>query len=273
VSADEHVPEIERRIGTVKERTRCIYDMLPFQQILPRMLIEMVYSSNFWLNSFPPDDHGVSPVLSPRAIVAGMELNYAKHCHHQLKFGTYVQTHEEHDNSMATCTTGAIALQPTGNNKGGYYFYNLTTGQRINRNRWTSLPMPNDVIDPVRNLAHKARANIGLLFTDRNGHPLTNADDDNASDSDDDTYNPDDDSTNGDDDDYNSNADDISIAGVNDEISMTKISNITSKMKSKISGKSRMTRILKTDILKTLKFRTTITKTSLTEMTMPKYNK
>jgi hypothetical protein len=107
ISADEHVPEIERRIRTVKERTRCVYNTLPFQQVPPCVLIEMVYSSNFWLNSFPPDD-GVPTILSPRAIVAGMELDYEKHA--QLEFGSYVQTHEEHDNSMAALTTGAIAL-------------------------------------------------------------------------------------------------------------------------------------------------------------------
>jgi hypothetical protein len=82
----------------------------------PRMVIEMVYSSNFWLNSFPPDD-GVSTITSPRAIIAGLQLNYAKHC--QLEFGDYAQTHEEHNNSMATRTTGAIALCPTGNEQGG----------------------------------------------------------------------------------------------------------------------------------------------------------
>jgi hypothetical protein len=224
VSADEHVPEIERRIRTVKERTRCIYNTLPFQQIPPRMIIEMVYASNFWLNSFPPDD-GISDVLSPRAIVAGMELNFTKHC--QLEFGTYVQTHEEHDNSMATRTTGAIALRPTGNSQGGYYFYSLTTGRRINRNRWTTLPMPNEVMDRVRNLARQARANVGLLFTDRAGHPLVNEFDGDDSDSDDESYNPDDDADDGDSDDEDPQneeepdnppePDDINIAGVVDD--------------------------------------------------------
>ena len=178
------------------------------------MIIEMVYSSNFWLNSFPPED-GVSAAHSPRAIVAGMEVNYAKHC--KLEFGTYVQTHEEHDNSMATRTTGAIALRPTGNQQGGYYFYSLTTGRRINRNRWTSLPMPNDVIDRVRNLGRQARANVGILFTDRNSNPLQDDDDDAASDSDDETYDPDDDSDSGDNDDYNSDVDNPPIAGVDDD--------------------------------------------------------
>jgi hypothetical protein len=36
---------------------------------------------------------------------------------------------------MATRTTGANALRPTGNAQGGYYFYSLDTGRGLNRNR------------------------------------------------------------------------------------------------------------------------------------------
>jgi hypothetical protein len=180
------------------------------------MLIEMVYSSNFWLNSFPTDD-GVTPVLSPRAIVVSLELNYAKHC--QLEFGTYVQTHEEHNNSMASRTTGAIALHPTGNNQGSYYFYSLTTGHRLNHNCWTQLPIPNNVIDHIHNLTCQGHTNLGLLFMDRHGHPFINEDVGDASDSDDDTYDPDDDNSTDDNDDNDeaSDSDDLPIAGVNDE--------------------------------------------------------
>ena len=39
VSRDEHVPEAERYIRTVKERTRCIYNTLPFPKIPSRMVI------------------------------------------------------------------------------------------------------------------------------------------------------------------------------------------------------------------------------------------
>jgi hypothetical protein len=120
VSNDEHVPDVERYIRTVKERTRCIYNTLPFRRIPKRMIIEMVYASNFWLNCFPPAD-GVSPTLSPRAIVLGTSIDYLKHC--QLEFGTYAHVHEDHDNTMATRTTGAIALRPVGNEQGGHYFY------------------------------------------------------------------------------------------------------------------------------------------------------
>ena len=54
---------------------------------------------------------------------------------------------------MATRTTGAIALRPTGNEQGGYIFMSLTTGRVLNRNHWTTLLMPGKVIDRVHALA------------------------------------------------------------------------------------------------------------------------
>jgi hypothetical protein len=188
VANAEHVPEIERHIRTVKERVRCVYNTLPFTQLTARMIIELVYYSTFWLNSFPAEG-GVSDTLSPRAIVTGMQLDYNKHC--RLEYGTYVQTHEEHDNSMATRTTGAIALRPTGNMQGGYYFLSLTTGRVLNRNHWTPLPMPADVIDRIHVLARRNPANAkGLAFANRQGAPLIDDDDDD--DNDDESWTPDD---------------------------------------------------------------------------------
>ena len=49
VSNDEHVPEVERYICTIKERARCVYNTLPFRRIPTRMIIEIVYHSVFWL--------------------------------------------------------------------------------------------------------------------------------------------------------------------------------------------------------------------------------
>jgi hypothetical protein len=93
------------------------------------MVTEMIYLSTFWLNSFPPND-SISTTLSPRAIVIGTQLDYTKL--YQLEFGTYVQTHEDHDDLMATWTTGAIVLCPTGNEQGSYYFFSLTSRQVLN---------------------------------------------------------------------------------------------------------------------------------------------
>jgi hypothetical protein len=185
-SRAEHVPEIERFIRTLKERTRCIYNTLPYETMPPRLLTEMIYASNFWLNAFP-HPNGISNTMSPRAIITGQCIDYNRHC--QLEFGTYVQTHEEHDNSMAARTCGALALRPTGNSQGGWYFFNLNTGRVINRHRWTELPLPSDVIVRVRNLARRAHVTKrGIVFQNGAGEPLF---DDDNDDSDDSSYHPD----------------------------------------------------------------------------------
>jgi len=65
---DEHVPEIERHIRTIKERTRETYATLPFQALLLRLVIKMVYVSVFWLNAFPVSS-GISKTISPRKFI------------------------------------------------------------------------------------------------------------------------------------------------------------------------------------------------------------
>jgi hypothetical protein len=96
-----------------------MYNSVPFQRFPILMLKEMVTACVFWLNMFPPHD-SISKTLSPCALMTAFSLDYSKHC--RLEFGSYVQTHEEHDNSMQSQTTGAIALRPTGKCQGGYYF-------------------------------------------------------------------------------------------------------------------------------------------------------
>jgi hypothetical protein len=118
----------------------------------------------FWLNCFP-SANGVSTNISPRTIVTGQTVDYNKHC--RLEFGSYVQTHEQHDNLMAPRTTGAVTLRPTGNAQGGYYFMSLTTGRRISRNRWTALPMPQDVINRITQMGQQQHADEGIEFQDR----------------------------------------------------------------------------------------------------------
>ena len=170
---DEQVGDVERYIRTVKEQARATYNTMPFERMPHRLVIEMVCTSVFWLNSFS-SPNGISDTLSPREIVLRQSLDYNKHC--QLEFGTYVQTHEQHDNGMGKRTTGAIALRPTGNAQGGHYFMSLTTGRRLARNNWTVLPMPQDVFERVRDMATREQQSLaarqrtapGLAFLDRN---------------------------------------------------------------------------------------------------------
>ena len=71
----EHVPEIERHIRVLKERTRCKFNALPFKKHPLRMVIENVNHSTFWLNALPPSQ-GIHPILSPREIITGQPIDY-----------------------------------------------------------------------------------------------------------------------------------------------------------------------------------------------------
>jgi hypothetical protein len=64
VANNEHVPEVERYIHTVKECVRCAYNTLPFTKLPKWLIIELIYSCVFWLNSFPANGR-VSPTISP----------------------------------------------------------------------------------------------------------------------------------------------------------------------------------------------------------------
>lgn len=94
---DEHVPDIEWYVHTVKDCAQSRYNSLPFQRILHLILIQLIANAVFWLNAFPCNN-GVSDTLSPRYLLTGKHLDYCKHA--CLEFGSYVQTHETHNNDM-----------------------------------------------------------------------------------------------------------------------------------------------------------------------------
>ena len=112
------MPGVERNIRTTKDRVRCVVNMLPFKKLPNRMLINIVYSSVFWLNAFLCKN-GVSKRLSPQLLVTGNRIDYNKYC--TLECGKYVQNHEQHDKSMVQQTTGEICKRPTENAQGGYF--------------------------------------------------------------------------------------------------------------------------------------------------------
>ena len=182
-AANEHVPEVERFIRTIKDRVRSTYRMLPYRRIPRTMLIHLTKNSVFWLNAFPARD-GVSSKYSPRYIMTGQELSYSRHV--QLEFGEYVQTHEEHNNEMMERTLGAICLGPTGNQQGSHWFLSLSTGARIVRHRWTRLPLPREAIIRVNDFGLMQSMPLTLTFADRHGHELEDRlveiDDDDTSD-------------------------------------------------------------------------------------------
>ena len=139
--------------------------------------------------------------MSPRTLLTDLTMNYNKHC--RLEFGEYVQTHEEHDNSLNPRTIGALALHPTGNIQGGYFFFSLTTGKVINWMCWTTIPMPKEVIDRVERMARQEHAGTTLLFEDQDHNEILDLDQED--DDDDSDYGPNNEDDNGDDDDDDAN--------------------------------------------------------------------
>ena len=149
---DSHVPEIERSIRTVKERVRSTLHGMPFKRV-PRIMIRAL--AEFAVQSLNqlPAQNGVSPTLSPHTIMTGQPPRSYKH--YTLDFGTYAQVYEDNDpsNSTKSRTTGAIALNHSGNSSGGYHFMSLVTGLRLARRQWTVVPMPEWVPNYVEDMA------------------------------------------------------------------------------------------------------------------------
>lgn len=189
--ADEHVPEIERFIQTIKDTVRSQYNDLPFRHIPRLVIIHMVKNAVFWWNALPVNDSALGN-YSGRYILEGRTIDYNKHI--RIPFGAYAQTHEEHDNDMQPRTVGAICLGPTGNQQGTHYFMSLLTGRLLRRPHFTELPMPADVADRVSHLGRLQGMPRTLTFANRYGQELHDGpdaiDDDHDSDYE---YNPSDD--------------------------------------------------------------------------------
>ena len=165
MAANKHIPLIEQQIRVIKECIHATRHLLPFKAIPLLMLIKMVHTCVKWINAFPPKG-GMSRTMSPRTIMTGTHPNYKSDC--RLAFGAYVQAHQEPSpsNSQEARTVGAICLGLSGNIQGSFKFLNLATGRKITCQRWTLLPIPQEVINCMNQLGKAdGQPNI-LLFYD-----------------------------------------------------------------------------------------------------------
>jgi len=94
----------------------------------------------------------------------------------------YVQVHDNNDvtNTALSRTTGAIALRPF-NEHSGWAFMSLASGNQIVRNIWTILPIPNDVVTRVHDIAASQsespnEINADTPFTWISGEPIIASD-------------------------------------------------------------------------------------------------
>ena len=172
-SANEHVPEPERKIRVIKERARSVRHSLPFERVAKVLTIAIVLHVTKMLNFFPPKG-GISDSISPKTIMSGEKLDYKKHL--SLQIGQYCQVHEEDlpRNSQKARTQGAICLGPSGNMQGGFKFLTLKTCKTVSRRTWDLIPMPDLVIARMNTLG--ADQPKDWTFTDRQGRPVGDSD-------------------------------------------------------------------------------------------------
>ena len=173
VPPDCHVGEIERSVETVKERLRATVHGLPFKRIPKLLVVHIVTDAVRCLNQFPWVN-GISSESSPLSLVTGAAA--PDYNGMRVELGQYVQVFEPSDptNTPKARALGAIALTPTGNANGDYYFLSLATGARISRHQWTELPITDTCIARVEALAKNEGQPLiqarGLVVEWRPGH-------------------------------------------------------------------------------------------------------
>ena len=151
---DEHVGMIERSNRTVKNKARTMTHALPYKRIPKVMTIGLINGGVAWLNAFPSMD-GVSRTMSPATIVIGAPKPNMKHKH--IVFGSHAMVFIGTKNKMDARSVPAIALNAS-NNHGGHYFMSLYSGKRIHSYEWKEVPIDDDVIARVEELAEEEEA-------------------------------------------------------------------------------------------------------------------
>ena len=113
------------------------------------MTIPLIENVTYWLNHFP-SKNGVSQSLSPANIVIGRpKPNFN---HKKITFGSYAMVYTSTTSTMKRRSVPAIALKES-NDHGGFFFMSLHTGRELHAYEWDELPINNDVIQRVEDLA------------------------------------------------------------------------------------------------------------------------
>lgn len=148
-----HVPAVERKIRTIKERVRAVLNMLPYG-LTEAMEEWLIKSAVYKINLIPTRNSILFE--SPRERLMGKRISVKTDLKHG--FGDYVQVHAAvFDNSMKPRTAAGVALMPSGSTDGSWYYLLLKTNKVVRRRRATELPMPDEVINLLDNRAAKRR--------------------------------------------------------------------------------------------------------------------
>ena len=151
---EEHVGLIERSNRTVKEKARTMTHATPYVKIPKVMVIGLITGAVRWINAFPHKD-GVSTTMSPATIVQGLPKPNMKY--KRITYGAHAMVFMGSSNKLNARSVPAVAMNAS-NEHGGHYFMSLYSGKRIHSYEWKELPIDEDVISRVEELAEEEEA-------------------------------------------------------------------------------------------------------------------
>ena len=113
----------------------------------------------------PPAENGVSDIWSPRKIILGQIVDYDLHC--REVFGSYVHGRKDYDikNDIRPRTFAGIFFGTTGNFQGTVKVWDLNTGCVKKPKKFTSVPMPEHVIDQINKWGqcHQKKEQVDII--------------------------------------------------------------------------------------------------------------
>ena len=161
---------------------RCGCHSISYKKFINLMTKSLVQDMVTLLNMFPYKNW-ISNDLIPAAIILGSPNPYYNKL--RIAFGDYAQVHIGTTNNTKQITVVEITLRSE-NKQGGYYFMSVYTGRQLHAYVWTELPINEQVIHRVYNLATKGkqpeiiwgytifkwRPVIPIMYKDNNEHIL-----------------------------------------------------------------------------------------------------
>ena len=145
---------VERSIRTIKERTRCQIQYLPYSKYRRNMIIGCVIFVIMNLNN----EVGMSKLstqYSPSTLVTGKPQPTYQDVT-TLAFREYAEVYAANNviNNNEEQFISAISLYPSGNSQNRWIFMSLNTGRFLHRQQWKKLPVSQDIIKRVEELGN-----------------------------------------------------------------------------------------------------------------------
>ena len=123
---EEHVPNIERSVRTVKEKCRALTHSVPYERYTKLMTVALIENATYWLNAFP-NNSGIVGNISPSQIVQGHPA--PDYNTKRIPFGSYALVYTKTTNTMEARSVPAVALHPS-NQSGGHFLCPCGVGEK-----------------------------------------------------------------------------------------------------------------------------------------------